>query len=141
MPDYLALKAEIAKAQYNGQSDQQVADTLNAPLIEATGQRVAIAEIQRVAFDRNKLLGIIAQAQQGNAAAIAAQYLFGSARFDSVDMSNPQFTATVAALKAASLLDDTDIAAVQALGMHQTSVALKVFGLPVSAADIHAVRN
>lgn len=141
MPSYAALRTELAKPAYAGLSDQAAADLLNAPIVEPTGQRVPISEIQRVAFDRSKLLGILQAAQAGNTAAISAQYLFSSAKFDSVDISNPTFAATVAALKTAGLLDDGDIAAVQALATYTTSVAIRTFGVPVSAADVAHARS
>ena len=77
----------------------------------------------------------------GNAAALAAQYLFGSARFDSVDIANFQFTGTVAALLSAGLLDAADIAAMQSLTTRPTSIAIRVFGVPVSEADVAHARS
>ena len=141
MPDYAALAAELAKPAYAGKTDAEATALLNAPIVEATGERVAVSEIQRVAFDRNKLLGILQAAQAGNAAANAAAYLFSSARFESVDIANPTFTATVAALKTAGLLDDGDVAAVQALATRSTSIAIRTFGVPVSAADVAHARS
>ena len=141
MPDYAALAAELAKPAYAGLSDAAAATALNTPIIEPTGERVPISEIQRVAFDRGKLLGILQAAQQGNAAALAAQYLFVSARFDTVDIGNPQFTHTVAALLSAGLLDADDIAAVQSLATRTTSIAIRIFGSPVTSADIAHARS
>ena len=141
MPSYDALRAEIAKPAYSGKTDAQAADLLNAPIIEPTGERVPVSEIQRVAFDRGKLLGILQAAQQGNAAALAAQYLFVSARFDTVDIANSQFTGTVASLLSAGLLDASDVAAVQSLATRATSIAIRVFGVPVSAADVAYARS
>jgi len=141
MPDYAALAAELAKPAYAGLSDAAAADLLNAPIVEPTGQRVPIVEIQRVAFDRGKLLGILQAAQSGTPAAVAAAYLFSSAKFESVDITNPQFTGQVAALKTASLIDDGDIAAIQALATRTTSTAIRVFGVPVGAADVTRARS
>mgnify|MGYP001329958917 CR=1 FL=1 len=141
MPDYAALAAELAKPAYAGLSDAAAATALNTPIVEPTGQRVPISEIQRVAFDRGKLLGILQAAQQGNAAALAAQYLFVSARFDTVDIANSQFTGTVASLLSAGLLDAGDVAAVQSLATRATSIAIRVFGVPVSAADVAYARS
>ena len=141
MPDYAALAAELAKPAYAGLSDAAAATALNTPIVEPTGQRVPVSEIQRVAFDRGKLLGILQAAQQGNAAALAAQYLFVSARFDTVDIANSQFTGTVASLLSAGLLDAGDVAAVQSLATRATSIAIRVFGVPVSAADVAYARS
>lgn len=141
MPDYAALAAELAKPAYAGLSDAAAATALNTPIVEPTGQRVPISEIQRVAFDRGKLLGILQAAQGGTPAAVAAAYLFSSAKFESVDITDPQFTGQVVALKTASLIDDGDIAAIQALATRTTSTAIRVFGVTVAAADVAHARS
>lgn len=132
MPNYAALKAELAKPAYQGKTDQDAADALNAPdpgnpepkpftstdllsLLDAAALAKLYARPNLDAFARDVKAGDLESVRNWITLATAAG-----------DISQQQAAALLGVVNATR---------------PGASRAVQVFGIPVSAADVHAARS
>lgn len=142
MPNYPALATELVKPAYDGLSDQEAADLLNAPGPPAPG-----------IVPPNKLLmwaaatGARARVEAGKTDATIGSICLtvcdllttGSIGLDVSDAGNLQM---LGILVQSGICTQAQAAALVALGSAPgPSAALTTFGLPVSSNDVHAARS
>lgn len=145
MPDYQALKAELAQAQYSGMSDPQIAAALNAETVTGT-HAVSRGEL-RQAFDvlasaagipvwEAIEAGQTAQTAFGIACRAALRLRDAPGDYPPINVASPVMAATLAALVAGGALTAGQQAAIAALGV----TALPKWGAVLTVGDIQTAR-
>jgi hypothetical protein len=141
--NYLALKNEIGLAAYNDMTDQQIADALNAA-ISAGNQPVPLATVQAYLMENGiwggiRLAGLQTRSQPLQAAALTAIDLFNST-IPTIDLTLPAVQQMMGAFITAAIMTTDQQAAINALGVAQTTRAMQVFGSVVTVNDVSAAR-
>jgi hypothetical protein len=147
MPDYSALKVLVASdPSFTGQSDQAVADALNAPTEVVVVPLVPLSVLAMWAART----GVRARIEAGTQTASPVQGicltlrdLFTGLTGPSLDLSSTDNLAMLDALVTAGIMSTADRASLLALQNHPTSRALQLagWGIPVQAPDITWVRS
>lgn len=139
--DLASLKRELAAPRFAGLPDQSSADLFNGTNL--TEQRpIPSRDVRKLLLLRGKWSGLrAASAERGS----AADELFEALdTFDTFDLTEQAVAVTVTgaftALIAAALLDQGDVDAILALGVHSVSRAEQLGWGPVGAGDVESAR-
>jgi hypothetical protein len=147
MPDYSVLRALVASdPSFTGQSDQAVADVLNAPTEVVVVPLVPLSVLAMWAART----GVRARIEAGTQTASPVQGicltlrdLFTGLTGPSLDLSSTDNLAMLDALVTAGIMSAADRTSLLALQNHPTSRALQLAGwnVPVQAPDVAWVRS
>lgn len=150
MADYQALGVEVNQPEYLGLTNLEIAQALNTPM---AGQAIPIPLGALAGYV--EMAGIMERAEVAaadpNAGAQVKAICRKIIRFASnstpisvIDMTDATSAATIdtmlAALVAAGIITDVEKAGILALGRQQTTLAIEIFGVPVTETDVAAVR-
>lgn len=143
--DYTILAAELAKPEYDGLSDQDAADVLNAQTV-TTRQPVGIGLLMAAAYTTGLYPRLIAAQWDPDTpvelrAVVVSLLDIKAARFETVDMDDPVVESMFGALQAAGLLDDDERAVFDGLGNAAMSRAAQLGLGYVAAGDVQQARH